>query len=79
MIDVEASTLTEWCGFLTDWDLCKYKEDFEDHVPSLPGRSVSLNPISLCHKLNKLWLLGNLAIHVFSVLDVPSKTLGSRR
>lgn len=41
MIDVEESNATEWCGFLTDWDLCKYKEDLEDHVPCLPGRSVS--------------------------------------
>lgn len=41
MIDVEPSDEVLWSGFLTDWDLCKYKEDLEDHVPSLPGRSVS--------------------------------------
>lgn len=41
MIDVEATTASKARGFLTDWDLCKYEEDYENHVPVLPGRSVS--------------------------------------
>ena len=46
MIDIEAANAGDWFGYLTDWDLCKYKEDVEQSIPSLPGRSVSLLRIS---------------------------------
>lgn len=40
MIDVESPPY-EAMGFLTDWDLAKYKEDLESDAPSVPGaRSV---------------------------------------
>ena len=48
MIDVEAASRGKWYGYLTDWDLCKYKEDMDKQVRSLPGRSVSLCPVSEC-------------------------------
>ena len=38
MINVESEPLT---GFLTDWDMCKYRIDLVTNVPALPGRSVS--------------------------------------
>lgn len=41
LIDAESSDKNTWQGFLTDWDLCKHTEDLDNHVPSLPGRSVS--------------------------------------
>lgn len=40
MIDVE-SPKDFLTGFLTDWDMCKYKIDLVTNVPAMPGRSVS--------------------------------------
>ncbi|KIP01929.1 hypothetical protein PHLGIDRAFT_122921 [Phlebiopsis gigantea 11061_1 CR5-6] len=38
MIDVN-SPANSLQGFLNDWDMCKYKEDLDNNVPALPGRS----------------------------------------
>lgn len=40
LIDVD-SPKDDLTGFLTDWDMCKYKKDLVTNVQALPGRSVS--------------------------------------
>lgn len=47
MIDVESDE-EQPIGFLNDWDLCKYVEDFSKPAAQPGGRSVSARNLASC-------------------------------
>lgn len=68
MIDVE-SPKGSLSGFLTDWDMCKYKIDLVTNVPAMPGRSVSRAVLAVI-LLDSHLCVGNMALHVYIVLTI---------
>ena len=70
MIDV-TSPAESLQGFLNDWDMCKYKEDLNNNVPALPGRSVCSHRMS--HRLSAHKGSGNMGYTLGLIFDLSQE------